>query len=66
VTVSIGVFTVITQKKFYEIIGWGVFYDLLYGTSAVSIYGFYFFFTLGAVTLLYSSEFFKSKTRFYS
>jgi len=51
-------------RRFYEIIGWGIFYDILYSTPDVNLFGFHFFFTAGAIALFYSAEFLKSKTRF--
>ena len=63
-TVLIGIASVFAQKNFYEIIAWGIFYDLLYGTASISIFGFTYFFTAIALALLYGAEFLKSKTRF--
>jgi len=64
-TVIIGAVAVFVQRNFYEIVGWGIFYDLLYSTASVSILGFSFFFTVGALIFLFGAEFLKSKTRFY-
>ncbi|MBI2108651.1 MAG: hypothetical protein HYT93_00515 [Parcubacteria group bacterium] len=63
-TIIIGIALVLVQKNFYEIIAWAIFYDLLYNVSGIDIWGFTFFFTLGALILFYSAEFLKSKTRF--
>lgn len=65
ITVAVGVAAVFAQKNFYEIIGWGLLYDVLYGTASAGILGFNFFFTLGALIILYGAEYVKSKTRFY-
>ena len=64
ITVSLGVALVIFVKHFYEIVGWGIFFDLLYGTMAFHVFGFNFFFTLGALVLFFTAEHIKSKTIF--
>lgn len=64
-TIFLSIVAVSAQRNFYEIVGWGIFYDLLYGIASISILGFNFFFTIGALILLYAAEFLKAKTRFY-
>ena len=66
VTVVAGIAAVFLVRKFYEIIGWGILYDVLYSTPDINLFGFHFFFTAGAIVLFYSAEFFKSKMRFRS
>lgn len=63
VAVFTGVVAVLLQRNFYEIMAWGVFYDLLYGTASIHILGFSFFFTAGAFILFYGAEFLKTRTR---
>ncbi len=65
-TVIISIGAVTMQKRMYEIVGWGLVYDTLYGVSTVTLFGFSFFFTVGAFLLLCMAEFIKSKTRFSS
>ncbi len=64
VVVLVGIVAISMQKKFYEIIGWAIFYDALYGSSRITVEGFRFFFTVGSLALLFIVEFLKSKTRF--
>ena len=66
ITIFIGFIVVFLQKRFYEIIGLGMLCDLLYGTRSASLFGFNFFFTVGALALLYGAEYVKEKTRLYS
>ncbi|MAG12572.1 hypothetical protein CL630_02040 [bacterium] len=63
VTIALGIAAVFLVRKFYEIIGWGVLYDLLYSTSDINLFGFHFFSTAGAIIIFYVAEFLKSKTR---
>ncbi len=65
VTVVVALLCVFIQKKFYEVVGWGLLYDVLYGTASVGILGFNFFFLLGSLVLLFGAEYIKGKTRFY-
>jgi len=64
VPIFLGIVAVFLMRRFYEIVGWGIFYDLLYSTPDIAVFGFHFFFTLGAIIIFYSVEFAKSKTRF--
>ena len=65
VSIVVGVFGIVVQKKFYEIIFWALFYDLLYSVGSVSIFGFSFFFTVGAIAVLFIVENIKERTRLY-
>ncbi|MDP3726201.1 MAG: hypothetical protein Q8R36_03310 [bacterium] len=65
VTVVAALLCVFIQKKFYEVVGWGLLYDVLYGTTSVGNFGFNFFFMLGSLMFLFGAEYIKRKTRFY-